>query len=209
MHKIIDRVAKQREVTSAALELFLEKGYKSVTTREIAIKAGISKGILYHYFENKEDLFYQTVRDNLVETINIKAALQGKTLTPMDRFNNLKELCNSGIEQRRKRFRLMFDFIVYSTNKEHVSEVIGAIYGDTRAIVKQILSEAFPDLLSDPEKVDLYCNIITGYLDGIHFQNIFDPENASLEKSNELFWSMVESDLQPSTLELAKSADNA
>ena len=76
MARIINKEEKCKHVTQAALELFLEKGYKSVTTREIATKAGISKGILYHYFESKEDLFYRTVKEHNVHTVILKGALE-------------------------------------------------------------------------------------------------------------------------------------
>jgi AcrR family transcriptional regulator len=41
----------------AALELFSEQGFRASTMREIAEKAGISMGNLYHHFPNKEALF--------------------------------------------------------------------------------------------------------------------------------------------------------
>ncbi|WP_321421397.1 TetR/AcrR family transcriptional regulator [uncultured Methanobacterium sp.] len=42
------------EITQAAIDVFLEKGYENTTMDAIAKKAGISKGGLYHYFPSKE-----------------------------------------------------------------------------------------------------------------------------------------------------------
>ena len=42
------------EITQAAIEVFLEKGYENTTMDKIARKAGVSKGGLYHYFPSKD-----------------------------------------------------------------------------------------------------------------------------------------------------------
>jgi AcrR family transcriptional regulator len=43
-------------IKSAALDLFVTKGYKETTVDEIAAQAGLSKGSIYHYFNSKRDL---------------------------------------------------------------------------------------------------------------------------------------------------------
>lgn len=42
------------DITDAALEIFLKKGYENTTMESIAKKAGISKGGLYHHFKSKD-----------------------------------------------------------------------------------------------------------------------------------------------------------
>ena len=42
------------DITNAAMEIFLEKGYENATMDNIAKKAGMSKGGLYHYFKSKD-----------------------------------------------------------------------------------------------------------------------------------------------------------
>ena len=49
----------------AALEAFCEQGYAATTLTDIARKAGVSKGTVYLYFDNKEALLEATVRDAL------------------------------------------------------------------------------------------------------------------------------------------------
>ena len=47
---------KTRLIREAALELFDMKGYRETTIGEIAEKAGISKGLVYKYFDSKKDI---------------------------------------------------------------------------------------------------------------------------------------------------------
>ena len=58
--------ARPEEITAAALELFVERGFANTRLDDVAARAGISKGTLYLYFENKEELFKAVVREALV-----------------------------------------------------------------------------------------------------------------------------------------------
>jgi TetR/AcrR family transcriptional regulator len=48
---------KQTRIINAALEIFSQNDYKRASTEQIAIKAGISKGLLFYYFHNKKALY--------------------------------------------------------------------------------------------------------------------------------------------------------
>ena len=52
-----DDRAKRRQILNGAREVFLAMGFDAASMGEIARKAGVSKGTLYVYFENKEQLF--------------------------------------------------------------------------------------------------------------------------------------------------------
>lgn len=53
------------QILAAAMELFSEKGYAAVTTKEIAAKAQVSEVTLFRYFETKKAL-YQKVFEKYV-----------------------------------------------------------------------------------------------------------------------------------------------
>lgn len=44
------------KILDASLELFAEHGYESTSISQIATKAGVSKGLIYNYFDSKLDL---------------------------------------------------------------------------------------------------------------------------------------------------------
>ena len=61
--------ARPSELVAAALALFVEKGYAGTRLEDVAARAGVSKGTLYLYFANKEELFKAVVRENIVRNI--------------------------------------------------------------------------------------------------------------------------------------------
>jgi len=59
---------KRKRLLDAALEQFAEYGYEAASTNRIIQLAGISKGMLFHYFSNKK-LLYAAVIDQGLERI--------------------------------------------------------------------------------------------------------------------------------------------
>ena len=73
---------RPREICTAALDVFAEKGFAAARLEEIARQAGVSKGTLYLYFKDKEDLFRAVVRDTVAPNIEvIRASLAGTEKT--------------------------------------------------------------------------------------------------------------------------------
>jgi AcrR family transcriptional regulator len=58
--------ARPAELTAAALDLFVEKGFAATRLDDVAARAGVSKGTLYLYFDSKEALFKAVVEDGIV-----------------------------------------------------------------------------------------------------------------------------------------------
>lgn len=48
---------KRNRIIKAAIEVFSKNDYKHASTDDIAVKAGISKGLLFYYFHNKKELY--------------------------------------------------------------------------------------------------------------------------------------------------------
>jgi AcrR family transcriptional regulator len=61
--------ARPAELMSAALDLFVERGFAATRLDEVAARAGVSKGTLYLYFPSKEELFKAVIRSGIVPLI--------------------------------------------------------------------------------------------------------------------------------------------
>lgn len=58
-----DSADTRRAILFAARQLFAERGYASVTNKDVASAVGITTGALYHYVESKLDLYAEVDRD--------------------------------------------------------------------------------------------------------------------------------------------------
>jgi len=61
--------ARPDEIIQAALEVFADRGFAATKLEDVARKAGVTKGTIYLYFENKEALFKALVRGTIVPVI--------------------------------------------------------------------------------------------------------------------------------------------
>src|SRR5581483_7133232 len=54
------KLVEQRrgQILKAAVKLFSEKGYYITTVQQIAAKAGVSTGLIYQYFGDKDDVLF-------------------------------------------------------------------------------------------------------------------------------------------------------
>lgn len=61
--------ARPAELTAAALDLFVERGFAATRLEDVAARAGVSKGTLYLYFSSKEELFKAVIQNGLLPVL--------------------------------------------------------------------------------------------------------------------------------------------
>ncbi|WP_448205758.1 TetR family transcriptional regulator [Azospirillum sp. sgz302134] len=63
--------ARPQEIVDAALDVFGERGFAAARLDDVAARAGVSKGTLYLYFPNKEELFKAVVRAAILPNLEL------------------------------------------------------------------------------------------------------------------------------------------
>ncbi|MEP0886451.1 TetR/AcrR family transcriptional regulator, partial [Trichocoleus sp. ST-U3] len=110
MPKIVDHEQYRKELLHKCFDLFAQKGYASITTRQIAKELGVSTGTLYYYFPRKEDMFEQLVEEMSQEYLQIFATelKDGQTLS--ERFEALANFAVKYEDRLIKDICMMVDF---------------------------------------------------------------------------------------------------
>lgn len=57
---------RQRNILTAATEMFAEKGFAATSTREIAKKAGVAEGTIFRHYKTKKDLLLSIVTPMMI-----------------------------------------------------------------------------------------------------------------------------------------------
>lgn len=87
---------KQNKIIYASMEEFARYGYNSASTNNIAKNAGVSKGVLFKYFSNKENLFLfvcKKIENSINSWIKERSKFNHKSL-----YDTLKSLIVNEIE---------------------------------------------------------------------------------------------------------------
>ena len=64
---IVDKVQKKRDIAFACKDLFVQHSLKDLTVSKIAANAGVSKGSIYDYFQNKEEIVFELLHYMMLE----------------------------------------------------------------------------------------------------------------------------------------------
>ena len=108
---------KRERIINAAINEFAQKGFKNASTNEIVKEAGISKGLIFHYFKNKKQLYlflYDYLMDILVEEYFQKSWLNEKDFLEKMRMASLTKL------ELFRRHPLIFKFFLTSYSETDV-----------------------------------------------------------------------------------------
>jgi AcrR family transcriptional regulator len=128
---------KKEEILRSAAQVLAEKGYHGTTMEEIAAKLLMTKGSMYYYFKNKDDLLYhchQMIMDISLEQIDevvnsslnpiekLRSAIKGHILLAtseksmfmvMDKPNqNFSDVQLQEVLEVRKKYSHYFDRII-------------------------------------------------------------------------------------------------
>lgn len=142
---------KQDRMINAILKVFAMEGYRHASTDEIVKEAGISKGLLFHYFESKLGA-YTFVYDYSVRFVILELRATLNT-SETDLFELMKQ-----IEQARLQAMWGYPYMQQFLNRsmsENVSEALLAIEDKRNMLTEtyaKILSQA--DFSRLPEGVD-------------------------------------------------------
>ena len=98
---------RRKELLQVSLRLFSENGYDATGIRDIAKGAGVTEGLLYHYFEGKKDLLKAIVEESVCDGVGFEQLDQIESL-PMD-----QAVCRIGthllenLRNKKEIFKLM------------------------------------------------------------------------------------------------------
>lgn len=108
MPKIVNKDERRKEIALSCVNLFTEKGIHALTIAEVAKTAGIGKGTVYEYFENKDDIIFEIVNILLEEKDRKKRELIESVLTTKEKvklyFSFFYEEDNADIRKLFKEF---------------------------------------------------------------------------------------------------------
>lgn len=110
---------KRDRILNAAISEFAQKGFKNASTNEIVKEAGISKGLIFHYFKNKKQL-YLFLYDYLMEIMK-EEYFHKPWLEETDFLEKMRMASLTKLELFRK-YPLIFKFFLtaYSETDDEV-----------------------------------------------------------------------------------------
>lgn len=114
------REEKKTLIMDAALEHFAGEGYYATTISHIAKHAGISKGLLYNYFESKEALLSAILKRSVMEIYKYFDVNKDGYLSE-DEFEFFVRKISVVLRAKRSFWRLFFQLVMQKEVREKFS----------------------------------------------------------------------------------------
>jgi AcrR family transcriptional regulator len=104
-------------IMDTALEHFANEGYFATTINHIAKHAGISKGLMYNYFESKEALLKAIIHKSISEVLNYFDIDRDGYLSE-EEFEFFVRKVNVMLKEKRSFWRLLFQLLMQNDVRE-------------------------------------------------------------------------------------------
>ena len=170
---------KQDRMINAALKVFARKGYEHASTDDIVKEAGISKGLLFHYFISKLGL-YSFVYDYSVKYMMLELST-GVDKEETDYFELIRQIKQAQI-QVMYTYPCMLQFL-NTSKKEDVSEALVATEEKREVLADQylqIMKRADVSKLKPEVDIEKLTKVTELTLDGLMEEQVlsgaFQPE---------------------------------
>ena len=110
---------KRDRILNAAIEEFASFPYEKASTNHIVLNAGISKGLLFHYFGSKQELYEQLV--GFVIEKMYRTIMDRIDWEQTDLFERLKQIALIKMEVQ-KSYPHLFDFLLKVISNQHLAK---------------------------------------------------------------------------------------
>jgi len=182
MPKIVDHEQYRSELLKKCFDLFAEKGYGSITMRQIADGLGVSTGTLYHYFPSKKALYEQLVEEiNRQDLLNVAAELEG-TQTLQERIEACGRFLKKNEDYFIKQTLIMIDFC---QSQDYQESKGNSVFQRT---IERCL-QAVCEFMEFEDRA--LAAFIVAHIDGLLLQRIWKNEAASISEQFEILGEML------------------
>jgi AcrR family transcriptional regulator len=168
------RQATRAAIVDSAMTLFAQQGYAHTTTRQIADRAGISAGLMYHYFDGKESLL-QAVFENCMEILSTAFSEAYRGSAADKRVAALVQIIFTKLESDRDFWRLFYML----RSQPAIMQVLGDSFRLWTTQLRDLFINELRGAGRAEPKVDAY--MLYSLLEGTIQQYLLDPNKYPLD----------------------------
>lgn len=172
MKKPDKREAKKR-IFNAAVDLFVQKGYHAVGTREIARTAGVNMAMIHYYYGEKANILKAIIDAALQEYYRVVISVYEQKIPPYDRVRMIIKDLIAFFRNNRKLALVAFNLMPFD-----IPEIIDFRL-DWVSAHREKMDRHFTEMGLDTEDV-VQMNVIRGVVTTLvlaHFQHEYMWEN--------------------------------
>lgn len=135
----LPRPARRKQLLGAAQEVFVAQGYHAAAMDEIAVRAGVSKPVLYQHFPGKLDLYLALLDQSCDKIIDSAQKALDSTDDNKQRVAATMSAFYDYVSSAEGAFRLVFESDL--TNEPAVRERVDRVTNECAALITHVIRD--------------------------------------------------------------------
>ena len=185
---------REQQLMAAALDLFAERNFSSVTIKDIANATGVNTALIYYYFENKNDLFCSVIENAIDQAFEDFRALREGHQDPAAVIDGWLNNHVRLFDPIHKLVKISLDYSGSPNRVPSIDRSIRQFYDEETRMLSQCIRQGVESGIFkpvDPESVALF---ISTYLDGLMVRTVILTDldlKTSVDNFREILWSAL------------------
>jgi len=168
------RKTSRDKILSVALELFAQNGFQGTSVSKIAEKASISKGLMYNYFKNKEELLEAVVLDGFTKIAELDYGITNQE-KPLEKLKKIIDDTLDSLFENLNYWQLYMALLV----QPQVQKKFEHKFYEFREMFVTPMVEIFNRLGSNKPELDAF--LLGMHFDGIALNFVAAPDDFPME----------------------------
>ncbi|WP_110947359.1 TetR/AcrR family transcriptional regulator [Pseudomonas bohemica] len=165
-----------KTLQTAALNLFAEHNYSTVTIKDIAKATGMNSALIYYYFGSKEELFLGVVESTVEDAFRQFNAVKSDEADPQSIIVLWLQIHILQFALLQKLAKVSLDYARAQSYTARIDKAIKKFYDKESLVLRKaikdgIASGVFREV--DPAEMSMF---ISTYLDGVLFRSMMFPK---------------------------------
>jgi len=171
-----NKIGRSDDLINVASDLFMERGFESVTIKDIAQSAGVNTALIYYYFKNKEDLLRATIESLVDQALLTYQEIHAKHDHPKDVINDWIDTHVQVRDPIRKLVKISLDYCGLSRKSRQIDKAINRFYDNERDMLTKVITQGMNKKVFDQVDAARLAAFISMHLDGIMVASVIRPE---------------------------------
>ena len=141
MPKLGMKELRKEQVITAAKNRIVRNGLSNLSLKNIAEEAGVSTGIIYHYFDNKEDVLLQVLKESFRQS-HLKVMETVEPLpTAKEKLPKHLENINAVPKENPEFYLILMDYLGEANHNKKIREIISRFFSNLKSYIEEYLGE--------------------------------------------------------------------
>lgn len=183
--------ARRNQVADATIALLAESDWRGVSLSAVAKRAGVSKGVVTYWFQNKEALLLAAVERFHAAYAERLMAVATSNTPIRERFRHLLEVAFPSQKEVTQELRFQIELFSYAKDNPNVAARLRDAYASFRIACEALIELGVAEGYITQNPKGLY-RFIHALIDGLSLQLAIDDTPVDMKALREQLMALIE-----------------